>query len=410
MKSMVIIVNNNFESDPRVTRTVKASIEFFTKITVLSGTPNFRNKKSTKNGKIKVVNYFFYKPNFSKSNLVKSALSIVTSGKKDSDKESTQKNNFFRTFLFIGWLTNILLMNVIIFFRFISLKADLYYANDFDTLWVTFLLGKFHKGKIIYDSHEIYADLIVDSPKIYNKLIRLIEGSLIKKMSAVITVNNPIARLLQERYNLEIKPEVIYNTPYLEIDNSNQNRHINRPFKLLYHGMYLPGRNLEELIHCMKHVSNSHLFLRGFGVLEKNLQDLVLELNVSDKVTFLEPIKMKDMVNQATDFDIGIIPYPGSQKELNSYFCTPNKIFEYMMAGLALAVSDLPVLREIVLKNENGIIFERDNIFSMAENLNKLTSEDLKKMRKNSLKSSRETYNFNHESKKLIGIYEMLFD
>jgi len=107
---------------------------------------------------------------------------------------------------------------------------------------------------------------------------------------------------------------------------------------------------------------------------------------------------------------MGIIPYPGSHKELNSYFCTPNKIFEYMMAGLALAVSDLPVLREIVLKNENGIIFESDNIFSMAENLNKLTSEDLKIMRNNSLKSSRETYNFNHESKKLFGIYEMLFD
>ena len=279
-------------------------------------------------------------------------------------------------------------MNLWIFIRWIGLRADIYYANDYDTLLAGFLMSKIGRGKLIYDSHELYSDLLEDSPRIYKSLIEYFEGVLSRKATVVITVNNPIARILKTRYQLSKMPEVIYNTPYYQKLNGDIPAPT-VPFKLLYHGMYLPGRNLDDLVVSMRDVENFHLYFRGYGVLEEALRNLVQQLELENKVTFLERVSMQELVSSARDFDMGVVPYPGSQKQLNSYYCTPNKIFEYMMAGLALAVSDLPVLREIVTANEVGVVFNTANPTQMAATLNQITQQDLLKMKANALKAAK---------------------
>ncbi|PKN83558.1 MAG: hypothetical protein CVU46_16615 [Chloroflexi bacterium HGW-Chloroflexi-8] len=414
MKTMVVLVNNEYNNDPRVNRCVTASKEYFDQITVLSGVPHKKNRTNTRDGSVTVKRYYYYKPNFSKSKFIKKALDIASKTDKTktegaTGESNTNGNGVIRILLHLGWFFYIFLMNLWIFIRFAGLRADIYYANDYDTLLAAFLLAKIHHGKLIYDSHVFYSDLLSDSPKIYRKLIQFVEGHLARKASVVITVNHPIANILTKRYQLIETPVVIYNTPYFQEVLETSNRIPNKPFKLLYHGMYLPGRDLDELVRSMKDVTNFRLYLRGFGIIEQVLRDLVLELGLSDRVIFLEPVAMKEMVFSAIDFDMGIIPYPGTQKELNSYYCTPNKIFEYMMAGLALAVSDLPVLREIVSIHKLGVIFDSNNPRHMAEVLNKITQENMVQMKINSLLAAKEIYNFNQESKKLHEIYDHLY-
>lgn len=407
---MVILVNNAYENDPRVNRCVTAAKTYFHDILVLSGVPKFKDKTQKIDGKITIKRYFYYKPNFSNSKIIKEALNIVTeSDKKNTASLSKKKGKylvtFVRNFLFMCWFFYIMLMNFLIFLRFIKIKADIYYANDFDTLFASHLLSSLHHANLIYDSHEIYPELIINSPKFYKTLIEQVEGPLSRKASAVITVNHPISKILKEKYHLSSYPNVIYNTPYYKAPSDIYHRKINPPFKILYHGMYLPGRNLEGLVKSMKWVTNLILYLRGYGVLEQPLRSLVSNEGLSEKVVFLEPVAMKNMVASATDYDLGIIPYTGSTKELNSYFCTPNKVFEYMMAGLALAVSDLPVLREIVITNDNGIVFDPTNLKNIAESLNRLTIDNLHRMRTNSLNAAKKKYNYNIESIKLIKIF-----
>lgn len=411
MKSMVVLVNNEFDSDPRVNRGVTASSKYFDTITVLSGVPQLKNRKTTYRDNVTVHRYYYYKPNFSNSSLVKNALSIAMGPKQNKAEKAEPINgqrSMFRTLLFVGWFLYIFVMNLWIFVRWAGLRADIYYANDYDTLLAAFLMSKIGRGKLIYDSHELYSDLLEDSPRIYKRLVEYIEGTLSRKASVVITVNNPIARILVNRYQLSRTPEVIYNTPYYQkVDGDLAAPSI--PFKLLYHGMYLPGRNLDDLIVSMREVENFHLYFRGYGVLEEGLRNLVQEMGLQNKVTFLERVRMQELVSSAKDFDMGIIPYPGSQNQLNSYYCTPNKIFEYMMAGLALAVSDLPVLREIVTTNQIGVVFDTANPAQMAATLNRITQQDLVEMRANALTAAEKTYNFDQESAKLIKIYTSLY-
>lgn len=411
MKSMVVLVNNEFDSDPRVNRSVSASRAYFDQITVLSGVPNRKTRQNSGTGNLRVLRYYYYKPNFSNSRLVKQALDVAMGSGRASQSEKKQpeeRQSIFRTFLFIGWYFYILVMNLWIFIRFAGIRADFYYANDYDTLLVAYLLSRVHHGKMIYDSHELYSDLLDNSPQIYMRLIQKAEGFFSRKAAAVITVNNPIAEILEARYQLNERPNVVYNTPYYQQTDGILNQPA-PPFKLLYHGLYLPGRNLDDLIRSMQEVENFHLYFRGYGVLEQSLRELTSQLDLDEKVSFLEPVTMKDLVASAKDFDMGIVPYPGSPRQLNSYYCTPNKIFEYMMAGLALAVSDLPVLREIVLSNQAGVVFDTANPRQVAAALNQITQEDLAKMRANALNAAKETYNFERESQKLLQVYQNLY-
>ena len=411
MKSMIVLVNNEFDSDPRVNRTVTASRKYFDSITVLSGIPQFKDRKTSQQDNITVLRHYYYKPNFSNSSFVKSALAVATGSKQPNSRESEarrERQSPFRTLLFIGWFCYILVMNVWIVLRWMGLRADIYYANDYDTLLAAYFMSRISHGKLVYDSHELYSDLLEDSPHIYKRLIEYFEGALSRKASVVITVNNPIAKILETRYHLSRTPEVIYNTPFYQKMDGDLPAPT-APFKLLYHGMYLPGRNLDDLVVCMREVENFHLYFRGYGVLEETLRNLVQQMGLENKVTFLERVSMHDLVSSAKDFDMGIVPYPGSQKQLNSYYCTPNKIFEYMMAGLALAVSDLPVLREIVTTNQVGVVFDTANPAQMATTLNRITQQDLMKMKANALRAAKKTFNFDQESAKLIKIYQDIY-
>jgi len=411
MKSMIVLVNNEFESDPRVNRGVTASSKYFDQITVLSGVPRLEDRKTTRQGNITVLRHYYYKPNFSKSNLVKNALAVAMgSNQPGAEKKpyAQKSSELFRTMLFIGWFGYIFVMNLWIFLRRAGMRADMIYANDYDTLLAGYLMSRIGRGILVYDSHELYSDLLEDSPRIYKRLIEFFEGVLARKAAVVITVNNPIAEILETRYHLSSTPTVIYNTPYFQPADESSDAP-KPPFKLLYHGMYLPGRNLDDLIVSMQDVDNFHLYFRGYGVLEESLHSLVNQLGLQDKVTFLERVSMQELVSTAKDFDMGIVPYPGSHKQLNSYYCTPNKIFEYMMAGLALAVSDLPVLREIVTTHRVGVVFDTSSPAQIAATLKRITQKELTGMKANALRVARETYNFEQESTKLIKIYQDIY-
>lgn len=80
------------------------------------------------------------------------------------------------------------------------------------------------------------------------------------------------------------------------------------------------------------------------------------------------------------------------------------------MAGLAISSSDIPELRKIVLSNDLGTVFYPDSIESISNAINKMTQNksELEKMKNNSKKRSKEIYNWEVQSKKLVHIFNEL--
>jgi len=71
-------------------------------------------------------------------------------------------------------------------------------------------------------------------------------------------------------------------------------------------------------------------------------------------VYFLPAVPQAELLQHSASADLGIIPYP--HVDLNSYYCTPNKLFEFIQAGLPILSNDSPELRRFVSEEGFGLV------------------------------------------------------
>ncbi|MCW7755282.1 glycosyltransferase [Desulfobotulus sp. H1] len=328
------------------------------------------------------------------------------------------KNNlmrYHRHFSFLSFYKNV--NNALQFTPY-----DIYHAHDLNTLPVAWYLSRKHRGKLIYDSHELYVDRnkLVPSSWMWKFILRRIEKFLSRRCNAVFTVNESLALELKKKYKLKM-PGVIMNTPasfanneipLMGNDRLRRNAGVPEDKKLVvYVGGITFNRGLEALIRSLLYLPDCYLVCMGYGTdaYKKSLLKLVSEIGVQDRFSFFGPVPGREVIHYATGADLGVAPIANACK---SYFlCSPNKLFEYMNAGLPVIASNFPELEKVVLGHAIGFTFDPENPLDIAAQARKiLDNPDMAaKMRKNALKSSG-FYNWGNESKKLLSIYESLYE
>lgn len=290
-------------------------------------------------------------------------------------------------------------------------KPDIIHANDLDTLWAGYMIKKKTGAKLVYDAHEIWAMQGQVLPKIFIYDFQRKEKFLLKKIDAFITVNQSlklqIALINQHHFNYP--SDIVYNCPkYTKIALSKRD---SQKIKILYQGRFALNRGLEQLTEAARFLpKKAKIYFRCLHdpAIEAKLKAIIRKYQLEKKVLFLKPVAMTKMVEAAKGFDIGVIPY--IPVHIDNKFCSPNKLFEYPMSGLALAVSDLPELKRFVSENRNGVLFNPSKPQSIAGALNSLVENPklLLQMRQNSLKAAK-IFNWENEEKKLVRIYQKLF-
>jgi glycosyltransferase involved in cell wall biosynthesis len=215
---------------------------------------------------------------------------------------------------------------------------------------------------LIYDAHELYPEQAI-FPEERRAFYSLVEKEFIQYPDLVITVNTSIAQEMASRYNI-IKPEVILNAVDApEVFDINQkynyfreNLPITQEQKIvLFQGGYSPNRNLELFVKSATHIQDESivLVLMGFGDFGKELEAIAKEdKTINKKVFFFPAVDQSVLLEYSASADVGIIPYP--HIDLNSYYCTPNKLFEFIQAGLPMIANDSPELNRFVKENKIG--------------------------------------------------------
>jgi len=130
---------------------------------------------------------------------------------------------------------------------------------------------------------------------------------------------------------------------------------------LLFQGGFSPFRNLEFLIEAMAYVKNKDvaLVMMGFGTYGELLKAKAERLKLlGSGVYFMAAVPQIELLQHSASADVGIIPYP--HVDLNSYFCTPNKLFEFIQAGLPILANDSPELNRFVQGNGFGMTHKMD--------------------------------------------------
>lgn len=205
---------------------------------------------------------------------------------------------------------------------------------------------------LIYDSHEFATEEHADWSGFRRMLFRSLERRLIREADLVTTVGPVLARELASLHRVP-EPVVVFNGPD-EVTIHAAPAHL--PVRLLFQGGFRPGYGLIELVSGMGRLrGKAILTLQGFGVVEPELRETVSRLGLSDIVVFDGPYDPADVVRIGRDHDVGLIPYPLSNKQF--LVATPNKLMDYLGAGLAIATVDAPGITRVVDMGRCGVTF-----------------------------------------------------
>ncbi len=242
--------------------------------------------------------------------------------------------------------------NIRIFFY--MLKSDFQYihSNDLDTLLASFLYTRFKNKFLIYDSHEFFTGLPeLENRNFVRKIWSNLEKYLLPKVQNFITVNSSLANLFEQTYGLK-KPIVVRNLP-IKKDNFIEQKKIEKPIIVLYQGAINKDRGIESMVKAMRFLPDFYqLYLIGEGDLSENIKKLIESENAQEKV------KMFGMVAFEKLHEITIKAHMGLSLEnpmhLNYKISSPNKIYDYIQAGLPVLASKVPETEK--LKNEFSCI------------------------------------------------------
>lgn len=291
----------------------------------------------------------------------------------------------------------------------LELNCEVYHLHDPELSRIGIKLKKAGK-KVIYDAHEDLPRQIYGKPYLKNwmkpllsKFIEWQENKSVKQFDYIITATTHI----KNRF-LKINPHSIdiNNYPIIgELKNNTEWKSRNN--KICYIGAIDKVRGIYEMVDSLKY-TNAKLLLGGkfssIG-LENKIKLKKHWVDVEYK-GFIDREKVSEVLSNSKAGLVTLHPI------INYLDALPVKMFEYMMAGLPVITSNIPLWKDIIETTKSGIAVNPLNPKEIGEAINYLINnpEEAEQMGKNGQKAVKEKYNWEIEEKKLIAVYKEILE
>jgi glycosyltransferase involved in cell wall biosynthesis len=261
------------------------------------------------------------------------------------------------------------------FIRHLSqIRPDVVHAHDAAMLLPGLLGARLTGAKLVYDSHEL-ATGVPYREGAWARFVRGIERLAIPRCAAVITVTDGIAARLQHLYGLRSRPLVLRNVTDLEPPAGptgalRARLDVGDAPIVLHQGAPAPDRGGEQLIAALVAVPDAHLVFLGsspFAGFEAGLREQAESTGVRHRVHFLPSVPLADLLAHTVDADVGVSLLQDTCE--NHRLALPNKLFEYLAAGVPVVVSDLPEVAGLVRAHDVGWPVAADRPEAIGEGL-----------------------------------------
>ena len=268
-----------------------------------------------------------------------------------------------------------------------ELEPAAVHCHDLQTLPIGHAIKKKTGCSIVYDSHELYEDLSLISPRT-RFTSRLRQRYYSGKVDALVTINDSIATTLRQRYPRLPEPVIVRNATTLLTESIAYDGRLHdaagvaRTAKiLLYQGGYARFRGLESLVRSAPLMPDGWcIVMMGWGALESELRSIAAQVDrEAAHVRFIPAAPQAELMQWTAGASLGIIPYDNVC--LNHWLCTPNKLWEYPAAGVPILVSPFPEMRKVVESHGIGLLLsDPATAQNIAEKVDSLTDEQLVQM------------------------------
>lgn len=241
--------------------------------------------------------------------------------------------------------------------------ADVFHAHDLDTLAVCAAAAWLRRARLVYDSHELWLHStrhLEGTDRLFRLLEKLAEKTLAPRADAVIAVTPGRARKMERMYP-SVSPVVVANYPP-EVPPGERDPEIRKDlgageddFLFLYQGVICPHRGLEQLAEAsaMLEGSSGAVAVLGHDAGGGALREYAVRLGSGTRIVFHPPVTSEELHRYTASADAGLVLFQGSC--LNHVLSLPNKLFEYMMAGIPVLACDLPEIARVIRKHGCGV-------------------------------------------------------
>lgn len=248
-------------------------------------------------------------------------------------------------------------------------RPAIVHANDWNTMWVGVAAKLIGGCALIYDSHELWADR--NGRWEWRPWLVGCEWLFVRYADVVLTTSPGHAVALARRYRVR-QPTLVRNLP----ERLGRPSAAGGPPTLAYGGGIMPGRGLEQALDALALVPGARLRAVGPGTsaYRDSLLQRATTLGVANRFELCPPVPAADVVDELASATVGLCLI---QPICRSYeLCLPNKLFEYVAAGLPVLCSDLPVMAMVVREHGLGEVVGAEDVTAIAAAIRALLQGD----------------------------------
>jgi glycosyltransferase involved in cell wall biosynthesis len=238
-----------------------------------------------------------------------------------------------------------------------------------------------HDCAVLYDARENFVGIPPEEQGNVRRHAVLVreEARYIRDAVAVVTVSDPIADVLHERYRLPGRPSVILNVPVAASGGPGRGGAVRMTVReaagvdaatplLVYSGAVSAARGIDVLVDAMALLPGVHLALVTVPFPHPRTPELLERARAqgaADRIHPLPPVNQDELLHYLSGADVAVHPMPGGSP--NHDQALPNKLFEYLHAGLPLVVADAKLMAGFVRGNQVGEVFRSGDIRGLAD-------------------------------------------
>lgn len=304
-------------------------------------------------------------------------------------------------------------------------ECDVLHCHEPGSLLVCIILKLLQGKKVVYDVHEYYPSLIaIDSffptclSPVIDSVMNFSELTLARFADAIIVVREDLKERFQPLTNKNV--EVIFVYPDLKIfkypkNYRDNNLSLNNNKTIVYEGFVdIQERGLDKCLYAIKQLIPIHpdIELKIVGrVPEHDLkwaEEYVRDNQSASNFVVIPWVNYDEVPKILAQSTIGIILFQPTH--YNSLMGIPNKLFDYMAAGIPVIASNLPNISTIVKDANCGILVNPDDEKEIAHAIDYLLKnpEEAKRFGLNGRDAVEIKYNWMNMEHKLMGIYDDL--
>jgi glycosyltransferase involved in cell wall biosynthesis len=254
---------------------------------------------------------------------------------------------------------------------------DLVVAADLDSLAAGVVLKHDLGARLIYDAHEYwpYSFPIFRGTEEEEAWVR-IERLLVGETDARFTVSTGLAQEMSKTYGTLF--DVLPNAAPLK-DASPAPRRVPRSdgqVEFLFLGGFAPDRGILKLIEAWRQTPQTCILMLQGPESRYKLEMIAAAKEtglLGTRILFPPPVKETDLIARAANADVGLIPYEPTL--INHIHCSPNKLSQYMAAGLPILANATRFVEEITTTASCGVVVDFETPGALASEVTRLAGD-----------------------------------